>query len=72
MDKTFLAMQIYDEQVRLQWPGLAREVEIICSAIGIHDGNQSTVNKSDVDMAMQRVNRGGNSQGDEGQVEEVG
>ena len=43
MDKTFLARQIYEEQVRLQWPGLAREVEVICSTIGIPDVNQSTV-----------------------------
>ena len=57
MDKTFLAMQIYEEQVQLQWPGLAREVEVICSAIGIPDVNQSTVNKRDVDMAIQKVNR---------------
>ena len=57
MDKTFLARQIYEEQVQLQWPGLAREVEVICSAIGIPDVNQSTVNKRDVDMAIQKVNR---------------
>ena len=57
MDKTFLARQIYEEQVQLQWPGLAREVEVICSVIGIPDVNQSTVNKRDVDMAIQKVNR---------------
>ena len=57
MDKTFLARQIYEEQVRLQWPGLAREVEVICRAIGIPDVNQSTVNKRDVDFAIQKVNR---------------
>ena len=57
MSKTFLARQVYDEQVRLQWPGLAREVAEICRAVGIQDVNQSSMNKRDVDMAIRKVNK---------------
>ena len=57
MDKRFLARQIYEEQVREGWPGLFREVEGICTQVGLPDANMVTVTKAQVDKAIKDYNK---------------
>ena len=45
---TSLARMIYEEQLRLGWPGLAEEVKKICLEIGLPDVNQVMVKKEKV------------------------
>ena len=47
-----LAKEVYEEQVAHGWPGLAKEVEVICSTIGVPDANNNIVNKRDLDKAL--------------------
>ena len=47
-----LAKAIYEEQVAMGWPGLAREAEEICKAVGIADINKKSVTKEEVDEAI--------------------
>ena len=57
MDKKFLARQVYDEQVRQGWPGLAREVAEVCLQIDLPDANSLDVTKSQVDKAIKEYNK---------------
>ena len=41
-----LASEMYEEQVRNNWPGLAREAEDICDQLGIEDVNETRLSKS--------------------------
>ena len=41
-----LASEMYKEQVRNNWPGLAREAEDICDQLGIKDVNVTALSKS--------------------------
>ena len=43
-----LARQVYEEQLRLGWPGLADEVKEICAEVGLPDVNQIEVKKEKV------------------------
>ena len=45
MDNVTLARQVYEKQVKLRLPGLAREVQTICENLHIHDINLSNVSK---------------------------
>ena len=38
-DSRFLARQVYEEQKRNDWPGLAKEVEKICEIVGLPNAN---------------------------------
>ena len=49
-----LAKQVYDEQVLQDWPGLAHEVDAICSTIGIPNANHNIVNKKDLNAALRK------------------
>ena len=42
-----IAKLIYEEQKRKQWPGLARETKIICTALKIPDCNETYIEKSE-------------------------
>ena len=57
MDERFLARQVYNEQVRQEWPGLAREVAEICLQIGLPDANVVTIAKAQVDKAIKEYNK---------------
>ena len=52
-----LAKEVYEEQVAQGWPGLAREVEEICSTIGVPDVNNNIVNKRDLEKALRAHDR---------------
>ena len=41
-----LASEMYEEQVRNNWPGLAREAEDICDQLGIENVNETRLSKS--------------------------
>ena len=47
-----LAKAIYEEQVAMGWPGLAREVKEICKAVGMEDINEKSLTKDEVDEAI--------------------
>ena len=47
-DITSLARMVYEEQLRLGWPGLAEEVKKICSEVGLPDVNLIEVKKEKV------------------------
>ena len=49
MEKTVLARQVYERQLKLGLPGLAREVTDICEAISIPDINYNNVEKDKVE-----------------------
>ena len=49
MEKTVLARQVYERQLKLGLPGLAREVTDICEAISIPDMNYNNVEKDKVE-----------------------
>ena len=57
MDSRFLARQIYEEQKRNDWPGLAKEVEEICGIVGLPNANRVDVTKMQVDGAIREHNR---------------
>ena len=44
-----LAHEIYEEQLKHDWPGLAKEVKEICEEIGIKNINEEDVSKEEVD-----------------------
>ena len=56
LNEEALASEIYKEQVRNNWPGLAREVEDICEQLGIENVNETALSKTQfsklVDKAM--------------------
>ena len=56
LKKEALASEMYREQVRNNWPGLAREVEDICEQLGIENVNETALSKTQfsklVDKAM--------------------
>ena len=41
LDKEALANEMYLEQLKNNWPGLARETEDICEYLGIEDVNKT-------------------------------
>ena len=47
-----LAKAIFEEQVAMGWPGLAREVTEVCKAVGLEDVSRKSVTKEEVDEAM--------------------
>ena len=49
MDRSVLARQIYEKQLQLGLPGLAREVKTICETLNIPDVNLSHVRKEKID-----------------------
>ena len=46
LDKEALANEMYLEQLKNNWPGLARETEDICEYLGIEDVNKTGLSKS--------------------------
>ena len=42
--ETSLAKEIYEEQLKNNWPGLAKEAKEICEEIGINNINEKEVN----------------------------
>jgi hypothetical protein len=52
MDSNTLAKQVYEEQVRYGWPGLAKEVSSICQELGIEDTNTTSGGKAAVKRAL--------------------
>ena len=49
---TSLARLVYEEQVKLGWPGLAEEASKICVTIGLPDINMCKVKKEDIHNAI--------------------
>jgi hypothetical protein len=47
-DVSSLARQVYEQQLALGWPGLAKEVSEICATIGLRDVNYYKVEKEKV------------------------
>ena len=47
LDKEALANQVWKEQVRNGWPGLAKEIEEICTELEIAEANQPNYSKSE-------------------------
>ena len=49
-----LAREVWEEQVRMGWPGLAREVKAICKEIGIADitDSQTRIDKDEIKEAI--------------------
>ena len=47
-----LAKAIFEEQVAMGWPGLAREVTEVCKAVGLEDVSRKSVSKEEVDEAI--------------------
>ena len=47
-----LAKAIYEEQVAMGWPGLAREVTDVCKVVGLEDMSRRSVSKEEVDEAI--------------------
>ena len=45
LDKEALASEMYYEQVKNNWPGLAREAEDICEQLGIQNVNETVLSK---------------------------
>ena len=50
-----LAKQIYKEQKKLNWPGLAAESKAICLELDIEDCNSTTMNKCDYKKVVIRA-----------------
>ena len=48
MDRSVLARQIYEKQLQLGLPGIAREVNTICESLNIPDINLSHVRKEKI------------------------
>ena len=46
LHKEALASEMYREQVRNNWPGLAREAEDICEQLGIQNVNETLLSKA--------------------------
>ena len=46
LDKETLAYRVYQEQYKKEWPGLARETQLICRELGIEDCNTTCISKS--------------------------
>ena len=53
LGKETLANQIYEEQRRSRFPGLAKEVSEMCSELGIEDVNNSVIEKSKLKRILQ-------------------
>jgi len=47
-----LAKAIYEEQVAMGWPGLAKEVEDICKEIGVRNVNKEMISKEELEEAV--------------------
>ena len=47
LKETILAKQIYEEQKKFNWPGLAAETANICLELNIEDCNSTKTNKND-------------------------
>ena len=49
---TSLARMVYEEQLRLAWPGLSAEVTDICDKVKVKDVNHNIVKKEDIKEAV--------------------
>ena len=47
-----MASEMYEEQVKMGWPGLAKEVKDICKEVGIEDVNKTEVTKEELKEAI--------------------
>ena len=47
-----LAKEIYEEQLKNDWPGLSVEVKEICREIGVHNLNEKDVSKEELEDAI--------------------
>ena len=52
-----LAKAIFDEQVVIWWPGLAKEVEVICKEVGLENVYEKEVRKEEVEEALFYANQ---------------
>ena len=52
-----LAKAIFDEQVVMGWPGLAKEVEVICKEVGLENVYEKEVRKEEVEEALFYANQ---------------
>ena len=50
--RSSLARQVYEEQVKHSWPGLAKEVKDICYEVKIPDVNHNRVTKEEIKEAI--------------------
>ena len=55
MEEGALAKQVYSEQRRNDWPGLAKEVTEICKELGIADVNLSTYTKCGLKNVLEKA-----------------
>ena len=55
LDPDALASEMYTEQVRNNWPGLAREAEDICEQLGIQSVNETLLNKKQFSQLVDAV-----------------
>ena len=49
--------RVFEEQVAMGWPGLAREVTDVCKVVGLEDISRKSVTKEEVDEAIFFVNQ---------------
>ena len=52
-----LAKAIFDEQVVMGWPGLAKEVEVICKEVGLENVYEKEARKEEVEEALFYANQ---------------
>ena len=52
MDNVALVRQVYEKQLKLRLPGLAREVQTICENLHIPDINLSNISKEKIDETI--------------------
>ena len=52
-----LAKAIFDEQVVMGWPGLAKEVEVICKEVGLENVYKKEVVREELEEAMFYANQ---------------
>ena len=55
LDSEALASEMYSEQVKNNWPGLAREAEEICEHLGIQSVNKTLLNKKQFSQLIDTV-----------------
>ena len=58
MEEGSLARQVYDEQIRNNWPGLAEEARTICARLRLEDVNRTECSKNEFkEMILKAVRR---------------
>ena len=55
MWKEILAKQVYLEQIEDGWPGLSKEVTIICEELGIEDVNSAKIEKNALRKVLEKA-----------------